>query len=69
MHIAILTFDGFNELDSLIALGMLNRVRDAGWRVSLACPARCREAAGGCLGECPPGMRRWLIGLGSMLRR
>jgi len=39
MHIAILTFDGFNELDSLIALGMLNRVRDAGWRVSLACPA------------------------------
>ena len=26
MHIAILTFDGYNELDSLIALGMLNRV-------------------------------------------
>src|SRR5476649_492592 len=26
MHIAILTFDGFNELDSLIAYGMLSRV-------------------------------------------
>jgi putative intracellular protease/amidase len=25
MHIAILTFEGFNELDSLIALGMLHR--------------------------------------------
>jgi transcriptional regulator GlxA family with amidase domain len=38
MHIAILTFDGFNELDSLIALGVLNRVKAPGWRVSLACP-------------------------------
>ena len=39
MHIAILTFEGFNELDSLIALGILNRVARPGWRVSLACPA------------------------------
>lgn len=39
MHIAILTFEGFNELDSLIALGVLNRVRKPGWRVTLACPA------------------------------
>ena len=38
MHIAILTFDGFNELDSLIALGILNRVKKADWRVSLCCP-------------------------------
>jgi transcriptional regulator GlxA family with amidase domain len=38
MHIAILTFDGFNELDSLIALGILNRIRKPGWRVSLCCP-------------------------------
>lgn len=39
MHIAILTFDGFNELDSLIALGILNRIKRPGWRVSLACPS------------------------------
>jgi transcriptional regulator GlxA family with amidase domain len=39
MHIAILTFDGFNELDSLIALGILNRVKRPGWRVSIASPA------------------------------
>ena len=42
MHIAILTFDGFNELDSLIAYGMLSRISlqgDADWRVSIAGPS------------------------------
>eukprot|EP01136_Pigoraptor_vietnamica_P019758 Opistho-1_new@67744 len=39
MHIAILTFEGYNELDSLIALGILNRVKRTGWRVSIASPA------------------------------
>ncbi|RQW23648.1 AraC family transcriptional regulator [Rhodobacteraceae bacterium CH30] len=38
MHIAILTFEGFNELDSLIALGILNRIKKPGWRVTLSCP-------------------------------
>ncbi|WP_199026952.1 DJ-1/PfpI family protein [Ralstonia sp. ASV6] len=38
MHIAILTFDGFNELDSLIALGALNRIKKPNWRVTLCCP-------------------------------
>lgn len=38
MHIAILTFQGFNELDSLIALGVLNRIKTPGWRVTLCCP-------------------------------
>jgi transcriptional regulator GlxA family with amidase domain len=39
MHIAILTFEGYNELDSLIALNVLNRVRKADWRVSIASPS------------------------------
>ncbi|MGF6782611.1 putative intracellular protease/amidase, partial [Paraburkholderia sp. GAS334] len=39
MHIAILTFEGFNELDSLIALNILSRVKKPGWRVSIASPA------------------------------
>ena len=39
MHIAILTFEGFNELDSLISLGILNRIKRTGWRVSIACPS------------------------------
>ncbi len=38
MHIAILTFQGFNELDSFIALGVLNRIKKPGWRVTLCCP-------------------------------
>lgn len=39
MHIAIVTSDGFNELDSLIALGILNRIKRPGWRVALASPS------------------------------
>lgn len=38
MHIAILTFQGFNELDSLVALGVLNRIKKPDWRVTLCCP-------------------------------
>jgi transcriptional regulator GlxA family with amidase domain len=38
MHVAILTFEGFNELDSMIAYGILNRAKRPGWRVSIACP-------------------------------
>jgi transcriptional regulator GlxA family with amidase domain len=47
MHIAILTFEGYNELDSLIALGILNRVKKPGWRVSITSPtARVRSMNG-----------------------
>lgn len=38
MHIALLTFEGFNELDSLIALGILNRIKKLDWSVSIASP-------------------------------
>lgn len=38
MHIAIVTFQGFNELDSFIALGILNRIKQSNWRVSICCP-------------------------------
>src|ERR1700722_12285332 len=38
VHIAILTFEGYNELDSLIALGVLNRIKKPCWRVSIATP-------------------------------
>jgi transcriptional regulator GlxA family with amidase domain len=39
MHVAILTFEGFNELDSFIALGILNRIKAPGWRVTICCPS------------------------------
>jgi transcriptional regulator GlxA family with amidase domain len=38
VHIAILTFEGYNELDSLIALGVLNRVKSNDWRVTVCTP-------------------------------
>ena len=38
MHIAILTFQGFNELDSFVSLGVLNRIKRPGWRVTICCP-------------------------------
>ena len=40
MHIAILTFQGFNELDSLVALAVLNRIRKSDWQVTLCSPER-----------------------------
>ncbi|MDX2563293.1 DJ-1/PfpI family protein [Streptomyces sp. TX20-6-3] len=39
MHIAILTFEGYNELDSLIALGVLNRTKADDWRVTISTPS------------------------------
>lgn len=39
MDIAILTFEGFNELDSFIAAGILNRMKSAGWNVQITCPS------------------------------
>ena len=47
MHIAILTFQGFNELDSFIALGVLNRIKKPGWRVTLSCPLPCVTSMNG----------------------
>jgi transcriptional regulator GlxA family with amidase domain len=40
MRIAILTFDGFNELDSFIALGLLNRLGAAGWKAEICSPTK-----------------------------
>ena len=39
MQIAILTFEGFNELDSFIAAGILNRMRPKGWKAFITCPS------------------------------
>ena len=39
MRVAIVTFDGFNELDSFIALGLLNRLSVQGWKAEIASPA------------------------------
>ena len=38
MQIAVLTFDGFNELDSFIAAAILNRVKAKGWKAHITSP-------------------------------
>ena len=38
MQITVLTFDGFNELDSFIASAILNRLRDKGWQAHITTP-------------------------------
>jgi transcriptional regulator GlxA family with amidase domain len=38
VQIAVLTFDGFNELDSFIAAAILNRMKAKGWAAHITCP-------------------------------
>ena len=40
MQIAILTLEGFNELDSFIAAGILNRMKSQGWAAHITCPTQ-----------------------------
>ncbi|MBL3519729.1 MULTISPECIES: DJ-1/PfpI family protein [Arcobacteraceae] len=40
MNIAVLTFEGFNELDSFIAAGILNRMKEFGWNVQITSPTQ-----------------------------
>jgi len=47
VRIAILTFDGFNELDSFIALGLLNRLGSEGWKAEIASPTALVTSMGG----------------------
>jgi transcriptional regulator GlxA family with amidase domain len=39
MRIAILTFDGFNEIDSFVVLSILNRVKRPGWKAEITGPS------------------------------
>ena len=38
MQIAVLTFDGFNELDSFVAAAILNRMKPKGWAAYITAP-------------------------------
>jgi len=38
MQIAVITFDGFNEIDSFIAAHILNRLRPKGWKAFITSP-------------------------------
>ena len=38
MRIAIISFDGFNEIDTFLPLGLLNRLSALGWKAEIAAP-------------------------------
>jgi transcriptional regulator GlxA family with amidase domain len=38
MRVAVVTFDGFNELDSFVAAHIINRVELPGWRAEITSP-------------------------------
>ena len=74
MHIAILTFEGFNELDSLIAFSILNRVKQPDWRVSIASPTEKVRSMNGLVIEAQVSLEEAsdadavLVGSGSLTR-
>lgn len=45
MRVAVVTFDGFNELDSFVALALLNRV--PGWRAEICGPGEAVTSMNG----------------------
>ena len=47
MRIAILTFDGFNEIDSFVASYMINRVNRAGLKAEITSPTPVVESGRG----------------------
>ncbi len=47
MKIAIVTFDGFNEIDSFVALNILNRVKRDGWKAQIVGPSETLTSLNG----------------------
>jgi len=45
VNVAILTFDGFNEIDSFVSFHILSRVE--GWKVAITCPAETVRSTNG----------------------
>jgi transcriptional regulator GlxA family with amidase domain len=47
VQIAVLTFDGFNELDSFVAAAILNRMKPKGWAAHITSPTPEVTSMGG----------------------
>jgi transcriptional regulator GlxA family with amidase domain len=47
VQIAVLTFDGFNELDSFVAAAILNRMKAHGWNAHITCPTEAVTSMNG----------------------
>lgn len=47
MRVAVVTFDGFNEIDSLVAAHIINRVDLPGWRAEITGPSEILTSMNG----------------------
>src|SRR5262245_9927995 len=47
MRIAVLTFDGFNEIDSFVSSHILNRVDLPDWKAEITCPSESVRSRNG----------------------
>ncbi|MBN3535638.1 DJ-1/PfpI family protein [Sphingomonas pseudosanguinis] len=47
MQVAVLTFDGFNELDSFVAAAIINRLRPHGWAAHITAPTETLTSMNG----------------------
>jgi transcriptional regulator GlxA family with amidase domain len=47
MKIAIVTFEGFNEIDSFVAFKILNLIKRPGWKAEIVAPAETITSANG----------------------
>lgn len=56
MQIAVLTFDGFNEIDSFVAAHILNRLRPKGWRALITAPSRVVTSMNGLVVHAEQGL-------------
>ncbi len=49
MQVAVLTFDGFNELDSFVAAAIINRLSPHGWTAHITAPTETVMSLNGVL--------------------
>jgi transcriptional regulator GlxA family with amidase domain len=47
VRIAVVTFDGFNEIDSFVSSHILNRVAIDGWKAEITCPSEVVHSGNG----------------------
>jgi transcriptional regulator GlxA family with amidase domain len=55
MRVAVVTFEGFNEIDSFVTYHILNRVRVDGWKAEITCPSETVQSLNGVrvTAQCP----------------
>jgi hypothetical protein len=47
VRIAILTFEGFNQIDSFVTTHILNRIEREGWKAQITSPSETVQSVNG----------------------